>query len=236
MAKKKTAKKKTAKKTTAKKKSAKKTAAKKKSAKKTAAKKTAAKPSKVARKSSKPTAKKESTKTGKKRAATKRGTTKKAPKTAPKEKTSRKTPSSSPPDVAAAAPADKMSKLSPRRLQRIRELLFQKRSAIRNHLESELLELEKPEEKRHRADLEEVASDTHEKDSLCEILDIEASQIDQIEVALRKIENGTYGICEDCGERIAPARLEALPFASQCIECKRQAETRGGYSTPYTRL
>jgi DnaK suppressor protein len=111
-------------------------------------------------------------------------------------------------------------------LARIRELLAHKKRLISSHLQTELSELEKP-EKRHRADLEEIASDTHDTDSLCEIMDIEVTQIDQIDTALSKIDNGTYGICEDCGGEIPLARLEALPFASQCIACKRRAEISG---------
>src|SRR5262245_28899478 len=74
-------------------------------------------------------------------------------------------------------------RLSTADLSRIRSVLAQKRLAISNHLQNELTELEKP-EKRHRADLEEIASDTHDTDSLCEIMDIETTQIDQIEMAL----------------------------------------------------
>lgn len=48
------------------------------------------------------------------------------------------------------------------------------------------------------------------------------AEIAQIRAALERIENGTYGVCVSCGEDIAPARLEALPFAQQCIECARR--------------
>jgi DnaK suppressor protein len=44
--------------------------------------------------------------------------------------------------------------------------------------------------------------------------------------ALRKMELGTYGICERCGEPIAIERLEALPWAILCIDCKRKGEGR----------
>jgi RNA polymerase-binding transcription factor DksA len=37
--------------------------------------------------------------------------------------------------------------------------------------------------------------------------------------ALRKIDEGTYGSCERCGKPIAPARLEAIPSATTCVEC-----------------
>jgi DnaK suppressor protein len=124
------------------------------------------------------------------------------------------------------APKARKSRQSPAVLARIRQFLSEKKRALLAHLETELNELEKP-EKRHRADLEEIASDTHDTDSLCEIMDIEHSQLGQINLALKKIDDGTYGVCEDCGEAIPPLRLEALPFASHCIECKRRAELEG---------
>ena len=50
--------------------------------------------------------------------------------------------------------------------------------------------------------------------------------LDQVERALAKIENGTYGICANCGKSIEAARLKALPHASLCISCKRKEERR----------
>ena len=48
----------------------------------------------------------------------------------------------------------------------------------------------------------------------------------QIDAALQRIEEGTYGTCANCGREIAVERLEATPWASLCIDCKRQAEGR----------
>ena len=42
--------------------------------------------------------------------------------------------------------------------------------------------------------------------------------------ALQRIEDGTFGICRTCGQPIAPERLEAMPWATQCIDCKRKEE------------
>ncbi|MEX2549641.1 MAG: TraR/DksA C4-type zinc finger protein [Nitriliruptoraceae bacterium] len=47
----------------------------------------------------------------------------------------------------------------------------------------------------------------------------------QIDDALRRIDNGTYGICERCGEKIELERLEAIPYATLCMTCKRREET-----------
>jgi len=44
--------------------------------------------------------------------------------------------------------------------------------------------------------------------------------LDEVNQALRKVDNGTYGQCERCGQPIAPKRLEAMPEAVHCIQCQ----------------
>jgi DnaK suppressor protein len=46
----------------------------------------------------------------------------------------------------------------------------------------------------------------------------------QLDEALRRLDEGTYGICEDCDAPISPARLRALPFARRCVGCQEQYE------------
>jgi DnaK suppressor protein len=48
----------------------------------------------------------------------------------------------------------------------------------------------------------------------------------EIDAALKRIEDGTYGICSACGAEIAPGRLEAYPWASLCMDDARKAERR----------
>ena len=55
-------------------------------------------------------------------------------------------------------------------------------------------------------------------------------QLADVEHALHKVEEGTYGLCDICGQPIAPARLEALPQASLCVNCK--AKNAKGKSSP----
>jgi RNA polymerase-binding protein DksA len=50
--------------------------------------------------------------------------------------------------------------------------------------------------------------------------------VEEIDRALRRMDAGTYGACERCGKKISVARLEALPFAALCIECKSREERR----------
>ena len=47
--------------------------------------------------------------------------------------------------------------------------------------------------------------------------------------ALLRIEQGIFGRCEECGEEIPEARLEAVPYARHCIDCARKIEAEAGY-------
>ena len=56
------------------------------------------------------------------------------------------------------------------------------------------------------------------------IRDRERKLIGKIKEALERIENKTYGICEECGEEISEARLKARPVTTLCINCKKKQE------------
>jgi len=49
-------------------------------------------------------------------------------------------------------------------------------------------------------------------------------KLNKIDESLRKLDEGTYGICEDCGDEISEERLKVIPFAVYCIECKENRE------------
>jgi DnaK suppressor protein len=63
-----------------------------------------------------------------------------------------------------------------------------------------------------------------ERNFMLRIRDREHKLIKKIKKALERIEKGTFGICESCGEEIAIKRLKARPVTSQCIECKSKEE------------
>ena len=56
------------------------------------------------------------------------------------------------------------------------------------------------------------------------IRDRERKLIAKIEEALRRLEDGSYGVCEECGEKIGAARLKARPVTTLCIDCKSVQE------------
>ena len=63
-----------------------------------------------------------------------------------------------------------------------------------------------------------------DRNFMLRIRDREHKLIKKIKKALERIETGTFGICETCGEDISIARLKARPVTSQCIECKSKEE------------
>lgn len=52
---------------------------------------------------------------------------------------------------------------------------------------------------------------------------MEQEQLSQIENALQRLDDGSYGACIQCGDPIAPARLQILPYASLCMKCRQNA-------------
>ena len=74
------------------------------------------------------------------------------------------------------------------------------------------------------ADAEEADPDLYEREKTLALIRTLENKLESIEQALRLAEKGTYGICERCGEKIDPARLEALPHTTLCVRCKSQME------------
>jgi DnaK suppressor protein len=73
----------------------------------------------------------------------------------------------------------------------------------------------------HQAD---AGSDAYDRDFALSLLSQEQDALYEIDQALKRIELGTYGICEMSGKQIPRARLEAIPFARFTVECQSQLE------------
>ena len=73
----------------------------------------------------------------------------------------------------------------------------------------------------HMADL---GTDGFEREFTIRLMESEEDTLGQIEASLERIEDGTYGNCEECGARIPKARLKAIPYANFCVRCASQLE------------
>lgn len=75
--------------------------------------------------------------------------------------------------------------------------------------------------------LADMAIDAAEKEKNIAILSILSNTLSEIDEALYRIEQGSYGICEECGKEIPEVRLDAMPYARFCIECKKAKGKKG---------
>ena len=73
-----------------------------------------------------------------------------------------------------------------------------------------------------QGDLADQASGNNEVHIQLKLKQTDAKILQAIEEALFRMEKGTYGICRDCGDPIASARLEAIPWTRVCITCKEK--------------
>ena len=80
------------------------------------------------------------------------------------------------------------------------------------------------ETKENYADPTDLASYESDRNFLLRIRDRERKLILKIKEAIKRIDDGVYGICEVCGEPISDKRLKARPVTTQCIECKTEME------------
>src|SRR5437867_9621810 len=73
----------------------------------------------------------------------------------------------------------------------------------------------------HMAD---IGTDNFEQDFTLTLLESEEETLEQIELALARIADGTYGTCDGCGGVIPKARLQAIPYAIRCVDCAQKQE------------
>ena len=122
----------------------------------------------------------------------------------------------------AASPAAQGAGVSRRQWEPIRKKLMVMREelshAVRQKAEIDLGAKEVGDEA-------DQATNSLEKEMAFELNDNERQMLDQIEGALRKMEKGSFGLCESCQKPIAKLRIQAVPFARYCIVCQSSAES-----------
>jgi DnaK suppressor protein len=118
-------------------------------------------------------------------------------------------------------------RLTPEEIQEFKELLLAKRSEILGDVST----IEKETLQKSRSDLSnmpihmaDVGSDNYEQEFTLDLLDSERKVIIEINDALKRIDEGTYGICEGTGKPIERGRLEAIPWARYSVEYANQKE------------
>jgi DnaK suppressor protein len=110
---------------------------------------------------------------------------------------------------------------------KLRDLLITRRDALRRALAGDLSLLKQLREQTG-GDVIDAALDAAQDEISSQLAEVESRELANIDRALIRIRKGSYGECEACGNKIPLARLNALPYATSCIECQRAAETSGG--------
>lgn len=114
------------------------------------------------------------------------------------------------------------------RLVLIRSLgraLEERAAELRRSVTSELEALSSSAEEHHLANMDDLGGDALDQEATFATMQLESDQLEQIQWALQRIDDGSYGLCEDCGAEIPEDRLVALPLATRCLRCQVAAET-----------
>lgn len=117
--------------------------------------------------------------------------------------------------------------MSKKKKEALKKMLMEKKREIWNEVKQKLFQQLGQEYKSEIATAldegDKALTDLAEETGLT-LIDLRKDTLEKIDHALEKLEQGTYGICEDCGAEISEQRLKAVPFAVYCIECKEKRE------------
>ena len=114
--------------------------------------------------------------------------------------------------------------MNTKQLEFFKKLLEQRKSALANGAADTVVEMTDDDET--FPDPNDRASLESERNFTLRIRDRERKLVSKIDKAIVRIEEGSFGICEECGCEISTRRLEARPVTTLCIECKEEQERK----------
>ena len=109
-------------------------------------------------------------------------------------------------------------------IKKLREQLVRRRDVLRGALEGDLSLLRELHQER-TGDVLDAAADTVQDELNSQLIEAESRELNAINDAIERHTHGVYGDCESCGKPIPLTRLRAIPYATDCIGCRRKAET-----------
>ncbi len=159
-------------------------------------------------------------------------TKKAAPKSSPKKPAAKKAPAKKTPAKKTAVKLAPVKKAAPEKLQPGGPLSKQELAEISASLNEMKVDLAKNVEDKKNLDMLEPevgdsidqATQSLDKEILFELSDNERKMLRDIDAALRKMEKGSYGLCEHCKKAIEKKRIKALPSARYCMTCQSGSE------------
>ena len=122
--------------------------------------------------------------------------------------------------------------LSKDQLKQFRQLLITERAKLADEIRSITQNASKsPREasgdlSAYTVHMADMAADTYERELSMNIVSSEQELLYQIDDALKRLDDGTFGTCQQCSQPILMSRLKAVPYASLCIACQRTKEQK----------
>ena len=113
-------------------------------------------------------------------------------------------------------------------LLKLHKTLLARRAELRKRLGIELADLSRG-KSMQGGDAADAAFDASGEEMASQLAELESKELAQVERALKRLKQGTYGQCESCDSKILIARLNALPYSTLCIKCQRELETDSGW-------
>ena len=111
-------------------------------------------------------------------------------------------------------------------IAKLKSVLVSRRDALRKALDGDFSALQALRDQAS-GDVVDFALDAAQDELNSQLAEVESRELKQIETAIKKMADGSYGICEMCEKNIPLARLNALPYAALCISCQTKVETLG---------
>ena len=111
-------------------------------------------------------------------------------------------------------------------LKSMRDILILRRDGLRQALAGDVSLLREM-EAQQGGDVVDFATDSASGEISSQLAEVQTRELKNVVNAIERMEKGTYGKCEACKGSIPLARLQALPYAAYCIDCKRLAEDAG---------
>ena len=109
----------------------------------------------------------------------------------------------------------------------LRAMLLERRSVIQQEVHDLLAQYREHHAATHNdsvLDLEDMSLRDSTAEQQLSLLEARNRTRMMLDTALRRLDDGEYGLCEDCGSEIGAGRLRALPFAKRCLSCQHQTE------------
>jgi DnaK suppressor protein len=109
-------------------------------------------------------------------------------------------------------------------LLRLHKSLLARRADLRRKLAGELDNLRNFKTADATGDTADAAFESGSEEMASQLAELDSRELSQIERALARLKQGTYGLCEVCSGKIPIGRLNALPYSTLCIDCQREME------------